>query len=108
MDTLNIQPSAKKTGNLDYSKGEALMQNIVIPNSQFTAKWEAEKGYAVGIENIKLTKDYTTLEEALNTIGYGVEKDEQGDEILIKVGETDFEMVARIVKAIIIIENGKN
>lgn len=96
---------AKKTNSFDFSKGEEETRNIVIPNSQFMAKWQKDEGYAVGIENVKLTKNYKTLEEALNQIGYGVDKDEEGDEVLVKVGEIDFEMVTRIVKALIIVNN---
>lgn len=90
--------------NLDYSKAEKTFENIIIPNSQFQAKWKIEEGYSVGIENIKLTKNYKTLEEALNQIGYGVEKDKEGDDVLMKVGEVDYELIVRIVKAIAIIE----
>ena len=100
--------SVLKTSNLDYSKSEKTIKNIVIPNSQFSCKWIKDEGYAIGIENVKLTKNYKTLEEALNRIGYGVDKDENEDEILVKLGEIDYELVARIVKAIIIIENSKN
>lgn len=99
---------AKRKGNLDYSKSEELTKNIIIPNSQFGAKWIKGEGYAIGIENIKLTKDYDRLEGALNTIGYGVDKDEEDNEVLVKVGDIDYEMVARIVKAIIIIEKEKH
>lgn len=96
--------NAKKTNSLDYSDGEYIVKNIAIPNSQFTAKWVQDEGYAVGIENVKLTKNYKTLEEALNQIGYGVDKDEEGDEILVKVGNVDYELIARLIKAINIIE----
>lgn len=104
---LNTPMSAEKTNSLDYSKGEEIIKNIVIPKSNFHAKWEKDKGYAIGFENIKLTKDYNTLEEALNAIGYGVDKDEDGEEVLVKVGETDYEIFVRIVKAILIIEENK-
>lgn len=105
--TSSEHANASKTNNLNYGKGEKLIQNIVIPNSQFGAKWVKEDGYAIGIDNVKITKSYDTLEEALNQIGYGVDKDEQGDEVLVKVGEIDYEIIARIAKAIIIIENSK-
>lgn len=100
--------NASQTNNFDYSKSEATIKNIIIPNSQFTAKWVKDEGYAIGLENIKLTQSYATLEEALNTIGYGVDIDSEGDEVLVKVGELDYELVTRIVKAILIIEGGKN
>lgn len=100
--------NANQTNSLDYSKCEPTIKNIVIPNSQFTAKWVKDEGYAIGIENVKLTQSFQTLEEALNTIGYGVDIDSEGDEVLVKVGELDYELVARIVKAILIIEGGKN
>lgn len=98
--------SEKSKNNLDYSNNEELIKGITIPNSQFTAKWEKGKGYAIGIENIKLSKDYETLEEALNTIGYGVDKEGE-DDVLVKVGETDYEMIVRIIKALLIIEEDK-
>lgn len=97
-----------KTANpdsFDYTKAEETSRNILIPNSAFTAKWMKDAGYAVGIENVKLTKDHKTLEKALNEIGYGVDKDEEGDEILVKVGEVDYEMIVRIVRALIILNN---
>lgn len=94
-------------GDFDYSKSEKLIENIVIPNSLFHGKWEKDAGYAIGIENIKLTKSYDTLEKALNQIGYGVEKDKDDDDILVKVGEIDYELIVRIVKAILIIEEEK-
>lgn len=96
-----------QNNSFDYSKAEITNQNIVIPDSQFQAKYTKENGYAVGIEGVRLTKYHKTLEKALNEIGYGVEKDEEDDEILVKTGEVDFEMVARIAKAIftIMIEN---
>ncbi|UYL83846.1 MAG: hypothetical protein [Wigfec virus K19_81] len=97
-----------QNNSLDYSKGEENFKNIIIPGSQFQAKWIKDEGYAVGIENIKLTKNYKTLEEALNQIGYGVELDKDGDEILMKVGEVDYEMIARIVRALITINNENN
>lgn len=106
-EKLQKQKNVRETGKLDYSKAEILCKNIEIPKSQFNAKWNKDKGYAVGIENIKLTKDYETLEEALNQIGYGVDKDKDDEEILVKVGETDYEMFVRIVKAILIIEDEK-
>lgn len=89
------------------SKNSGTVRNIVIPNSQFGAKWVEGEGYAVGIENVKLTRNFETLEEALNEIGYGVDKDDEGEDVLVKVGETDYEMIVRIVKAIIIIEESK-
>lgn len=104
MDTLNIQQNVERSNSFNYSDKEELIRGIVIPNSQFGAKWEKDKGYAIGIENIKLTRNYETLEEALNTIGYGVDKDKDGEEILVKVGEIDYEMIARTIKALIIIE----
>lgn len=97
--------NVKKTNSFDYSKAEETIKNIIIPNSEFHAKWEYEKGYAIGIENIKITKSYKTLEEALNQIGYGVEKDKEGDEVLMKVGDTDFETIVRITRALIILNN---
>lgn len=97
--------SAKKTGSFDFSKSEATIQNIIIPNSQFGAKWVKDDGYAIGIENVKITKNYKTLEEALNQIGYGVDKDNEGDEVLVKVGNIDYELIVRIVKALLIIDD---
>lgn len=111
METQELEHSkknAKKTDSLDYSKAEKTIENIVIPNSQYQAKWLQGEGYAIGIENIKLTKNHATLEKALNEIGYGVDEDEAGDEILVKVGETDYELIARIVKAIITLNNENN
>lgn len=95
--------------DFDFSKAKETMKNITIPNSQFQAKWREGVGYAVGIEGVKLTEDYETLEEALNTIGYGVDKDPNGDEILVRMEvPIDYEMVVRIMKALLIIEGGKN
>lgn len=94
--------NAKSKNNLDYSKAEELIRNINIPRSQFQAKWIKEDGYAIGINNVKITKGYETLEEALNQIGYGVDVDSEGDEILVKVGEIDFELIVRIIKALTI------
>lgn len=98
--------NAKKTGKLDYSEKEMLIKNIEIPNSQFGCKWIKDAGYAIGIEGVKLSKNYDTLEKALNTIGYGVDIEED-EEVLVKVGDTDYELIARIVKAILIIEKNK-
>lgn len=95
-------------GSLDYSKSEKTVENIVIQGSQFMAKWVKDEGYAIGYENIKITKSYKTLEEALNQIGYGVELDDEGDETLVKVGGTDFETILRIVKAVIIVTEENN
>lgn len=99
----------KNQNSLDYSKAEATVKNITIPNSQFKCKWVEGEGYAIGYENVKLTRGYETLEKALNQIGYGVDKDEDGDEILVKVGEVDYELIARIVRAVAIVmdENKK-
>lgn len=94
--------SAKKTNNFDYSKGEATVQNITIPGSEFHAKWIKDEGYAIGIENIKITKYHKTLEEALNEIGYGVDKDEEGEEILVKVGEVNYEIIVRTMRALLV------
>lgn len=106
-DTLSIGTNVKNQNSFDFSKAEELRKGIIIPNSIFRAVWEKDKGYSVGIENVRITPDYETLNEALNPVGYGVEKDEEGNEILTTYGPTDFEMVARIVKAILIIENYK-
>lgn len=95
--------NAKETNSLDYSKNEEITRNIVIPNSQFMAKWTKDEGYAIGIENIKITRNYDTLDKALNKIGYGVKIDEEGDEILEKYGETDFETIVMIVRALLIL-----
>lgn len=108
METQELEHSkknVKKTDSLDYSKAEKTIENIVIPNSVFQAKWVKEEGYAIGIENIKLTKNHKTLEKALNEIGYGVDKDDDGDEILVKVGDIDYELITRIVKALITLNN---
>lgn len=93
----------EKTNSLDYSKAELIVKNIEIPNSEFKGKWIKDEGYSIGIENIKLTKNYNTLEEALNQIGYGVDKDSEGDEVLVKVGEVDYELIVRIARALLII-----
>lgn len=81
--------------------GSELIKNITLPNSQFKGIEVAGKGFAIGIENVQITQFSSTLEEALNKIGYGVDKDEEGEEILVKVGETDFETIANIVRALI-------
>lgn len=101
--------NANETNNLDYSKGELKFKNIVIPRSEFMAKYIDGEGYAIGIENIKITKSYKTLDEALGQIGYGVDVDEDGDEVLVKSGEFDYEIVVRIVRALVILneENRK-
>lgn len=106
--TLSKNSTTVHTNNLDYSKGEELTKNITIPNSQFQAKWIKDEGYAVGYEGFKLTRNYKTLDEALNQIGYGVDKDEEGEEILVKHGEVDFELIARLVKAIVILNDENN
>lgn len=96
--------STTAQGNsFDFSKAEETFRNITIPNSQFQAKWKKDVGYSVGIENVKLTRDYKTLEQALNQIGYGVDIDKDGDEILVKLEGIDFEIIPRIVKALIIL-----
>lgn len=104
----NTTANGNKNGSFDYSKAEPTVKNIIIPNSQFCAKWEAEKGYAVGIENYQLTKHHETLEGALNEIGYGVDKDKEGEEILVKVGDIDFELITRIIKTLLIINKENN
>lgn len=96
--------ATNKGNSLDYSKAEIEMKNIAIPGSVFRGRWKKDEGYSIGYENVRLTKDYETLEKALNTIGYGVEKDKEGDEILVKVGEIDFEMIVRIIRAVNMIE----
>lgn len=96
--------NVKKINSFDFSKSEKTVQNITIPNSMFMAKWIEGQGYAIGIEHIQITKYHKTLERALNEVGYGVEKDEEDDEIMVKVGEIDYEMIGRIVKALMIIE----
>lgn len=101
-DTLRGGVSVKEADNSNAS--ELLMKNIVIPNSAFEAKWRKDEGYSVGIEQVRLSKDYETLEEALNVIGYGVDKDQDGDEILVKVGDIDYELVVRIVRALLIVK----
>lgn len=103
-----IGNNAKKTNNLDYSKSEVEVKNIVIPNSAFMAKWVKGKGYAIGYENVKVTADYETLEQALNQVGYGVDKDEEGDETLVKFGETNFEVIVNIINAILTIREENN
>lgn len=103
-----IGTNVKDKNNLDYSKAEELARNITIPNSVFHGKWVKDEGYAIGIENMKLTKNYKTLEEALNQIGYGVDKDKDGDEVLVKVGEVDYELIVRIMKSLIILNNENN
>lgn len=100
--------SAQETNNLDYSKSELEVKNIVIPNSAFMGKWVKGKGYAIGYENIKITKDYETLEEALNQVGYGVDKDDEGDETLAKFGETNFETIVNIINAVLTIREQNN
>lgn len=100
--------NVKRTNSFDFSKSEETVKNITIPNSEFMAKWTKNDGYAIGIENIKITKNYKTLEEALNQIGYGVETDKDGDEVLMKVGDTDYETIVRIVRALIILNNQQN
>lgn len=103
------RPTLGKLGsenNFDYSKAEQIIKNIVIPNSNFGAKWVEGEGYAIGYENVKLTKNYETLEEALNQIGYGTDR-EDNDAILVKVGEVDYEMIVRIIRAVLIVEEIK-
>lgn len=97
--------NVEKQGN--KNSGELEVKNIIVPNSQFSCKWVKDEGYAIGIDNVKITKSFETLEEALNQIGYGVEKDDNEDEILVKVGDIDYELLIRIVKAILIIEEQK-
>lgn len=107
METQGIKGTTSDVANqnnFDYSKSEETIKNITIPNSQFGAKWVKDEGYAIGYENVKLTKNHKTLEKALNEIGYGVDVDGEGDEVLVKVGEIDYEMIVRIIKAINIIE----
>lgn len=103
--------TAKQETNFDYSKSEVEIKTITIPNSQFQAKWKKDEGYAIGYEGYKLTKDHETLEGALNQIGYGVNQDKDGDEILVKHGEIDFELIVRLIKIMLVINNenhGKN
>lgn len=108
-DTESISQNAERTDNFDFSKGEETVRNIVLPNSQFGAKWVKDEGFAIGIENIKITESYDTLEKALNKIGYGVDRDDDGDEILVKEGGIDYEIIVRIVRALLIVhdENAK-
>lgn len=88
---------------------EATIKNISIPGSEFSAKWVKDKGYAIGYEGVKLTKDYGTLEEALNQIGYGVGGDNDVDELVKVELPVNYEMVIRIVRAVLIVmgENQK-
>lgn len=106
-DISNIGINAKEADKENSSEGEMLTKKIIIPNSAFRGVWIKDEGYSVGIENVRLTKSYETLNEALNEIGYGVEKDEKGDEMLGIVEGTNYEMVVRIVKALLIIEQLK-
>lgn len=81
-----------------------IFKNIVIPGSMFMAKYKEEEGYSIGIENYRLTKNYKTLELALNQIGYGVEKNKEDEEELVKVGEVDFDLIGRIIHTMIAIQ----
>lgn len=96
-----------KIDEFDFSKSEETIKNIEIPSSAFTGKWIKDKGFSIGIGTIRLTKDYETLEEALNQVGYGVDKDKEGDEILVGVEGVNYDMVVRIVQAILTIEEDK-
>lgn len=104
LDTSNGGADANKV-NKEQS-GELLIKNIKIGNSEFRGLWEKDKGFSVGYENVRLTKNYPTLEEALNQIGYGVDNEDE----LVKVGECDYDMVVRVVRAILIVkeENEKD
>lgn len=93
---------------MNYEKAEELVKNITIPNSQFRAVWTKEKGYCVGYESIQLTKHYETLDEALNQIGYGAKRDEQGEDILEKYGHVDFELIMRMIQAVIVLNQENN
>lgn len=93
--------------SFDFSKSEETIKSISIPQSEFRGLWVKDKGFSIGYESVKLTKDYETLEEALNQIGYGVEVKEDGDE-LVKVGDCNYEMVVRIVRAVLILNEQNN
>lgn len=95
----NTQPNAEKTSSEKLSS--ELIKNIRIPNSQFEGKYIKDKGYCIGIENVQISKFKETLEEALNEIGYGVDVDKDGDEILVKVGDVNYEIIANITRALI-------
>lgn len=93
--------SAKEINNLDYSKSELEYKNIILPQTIFTAKWQKDKGFSVGIANTKLTIDYPTLNEALDEVGLEVVIDNEGEEILKQKGDIDYELIARIVATLI-------
>lgn len=110
MDTSNGGTYAKEV--ISVESGNLEIKNIVIPNSEFRGLWKKDVGYSIGYESVKLTKDYETLEEALNQIGYGVDNEDE----LVKYGDTDYEMIIRVIRAVLIVmsenkkveENAKN
>lgn len=100
----NGNTGVKKQNSLDYSKSKPNFKRYTIPGSQFEVLWNKATGYSVGIENIRITKDFGTLNEAMNTIGYHTEEIKEGKETyyeIKKYGVVEFEVIAHIAKAII-------
>lgn len=93
---------------LDYSKAEKTVENITLGESYFTAKWIKGQGYSIGLYNYKISKDYEELNDALELIGYRSTKDRDGDDILEKVGTTNWEQIIKCIKVIVGIEKMKD
>lgn len=101
MESQSGQMNANQTNRLDCSKGELLIKNILLQNTVFMAKWIDGKGYSVGIGDAKLTEDYETLNEALEIVGLEMYKDKDGDELLKKKGDIDYDLIARICAVLV-------
>lgn len=101
MDISHGSTNAGKENSLSSSKGELLIKNILLQNTVFMAKWIDGKGYSVGIGDAKLTEDYETLNEALEIVGLEMYRDKDGDELLKKKGDIDYDLIARICAVLV-------
>lgn len=102
--TSKSETTTAPNSKLDYSKAQELIRSYELPGSNFTMKWEKDKGFAVGLENYQVTRHFETKNEALAKIGYKTEIDRDGDEILVKIGEIDYEFIVLCMKILMGIE----
>lgn len=92
------------TDSFDFSKAEETIRNYELANSHFTMKWEKNEGFSIGLENYRVSGHYETANEALATIGYKSEKDRDGEDILLKIGEVNYEFIILCMKILMGIE----
>lgn len=111
METQDIKQSTTSVDTKDNSNSsekELLIENIELPGSNFSAKWMKDKGYAVGLENHRLTRFHESLNDALEEINYETFKDEDGDTVLKRKKGTNFEHIVNIVRILLTVQQENN